>query len=86
MVKEVVNEMINWFVRDEMKVMGTDDQRAGEKKPEVDSRLEVMYRGNARYTSKHLFFSALMLRNFLCNSCHIRGGLRPPARHMMPIN
>jgi len=41
MVKEVMNEMMNWCVRDEMKVMGTDDLQVGERKPEVHSRERV---------------------------------------------
>jgi len=41
MVKEMMNEMMSWCVRDEMKVMGTDDQQAGERKPEVHCRERV---------------------------------------------
>jgi len=32
------DEMMNQFVRDERKVMGTADQQAGDWKPDVDSR------------------------------------------------
>jgi len=42
MVKESMNETMSCYVWAEMKVMGTDDQLAGERKPEVDSRESAM--------------------------------------------
>jgi len=41
--------MMNWFVRDEMKVMGTDDQQAGERKLQGDSRRRVKHGGKIGY-------------------------------------
>lgn len=32
------SEMMKWFVRDEIKVMGTGDQHVGERQSEVYSR------------------------------------------------